>query len=107
MNIIKFPELATTPVESRVSAFRFSEPKACDFNNHTLTKIRYELRLIKEGLSLHGYPIKKLAYRECWRIGKIDDLYLLSYQLDPTVWVLFPHNDNLAKIVAWSLSQIP
>lgn len=106
MNIIKLPSACTIPVASKIDAFRFYEPKGCDFNNHTLTKIRYELRLVKEGLSLHGYPIKKLNHRECWRIGKADNLYLLSYQLDPMVWVLFPDNDNLSRIIAWSLSEV-
>lgn len=55
---------------------------------------------------MHGYPIKKLNCREVWRIGKLDNLYLLSYQFDPLGWVLFPHNENLAGIIAYSLTQV-
>lgn len=106
MNIIKLPSAYTTPVEDKIDAFKFYESKAHDLNNHTLTKIRAELRLIKQGLLMHGYPIKKLSYRETWRIGKADDLYLLSYQLDPHQWVLFPYNQNLTQIVSWSLTKV-
>lgn len=106
MNIIRLPSVSAIIPEAKIAAFRFLEPKACKLNNHTLSKIRYELRLIKEGLSMHGYPIKKLNCREVWRVGKVDNLYLLSYQLDPPVWVLFPHNDNLAGIIAYSLSGV-
>lgn len=106
MNIIKLPLTSTTLVEDKSTALKFPEPKASELNDHTLAKIRYELRLIKEGLQIHGYPIKKLTHREVWRIGKADDLYLLSYQLDPSnVWVVFPYNQNLVQVVTWSLSQ--
>lgn len=80
-------------------AAKFLEPKVTEFNRHTYSKIRHEVQLIKEGLQMHGYPIKKLNCREVWKIGKGDSLYLLSYQLDPFAWVLFPHSENLAQII--------
>lgn len=105
MNIIRLPFACTVSAEGKISAFKFYEPSH-NLNNHTLTKIRSELRLIKQGLEIHGYPIKKLSHRETWRIGKTDDLYLLSYQLDPLEWVLFPYNQNLVEILNWSLSGV-
>lgn len=62
------------------------------------------MRLIKEALEMHGYPLKKLNCREVWRIGKGDNLYLLSYYTDPFEWALLPHNDNLALIIAYGLT---
>lgn len=106
MNIIKLPSASGTIEDRKISGFRFLEPKASQFNHHTLSKIRHELRLINEGLSMHGYLFKKLNCREVWRVGKLDNLYLLSYQIDPIAWVLFPHNDNLARIIAYSLTEV-
>ena len=83
---------------------KFLEPHTGEFNNHFYQRVKGDIRLIKQGLEIHGYPMKKLNGREVWRIGKGDSLYLLSYHADPFEWVLLPHNDNLARIIAYSLT---
>lgn len=86
------------------AASKFLEPRAGEFNDYFYKRVKNNIRLIKQGLEVHGYPMKKLNGREVWRIGKGDNLYLLSYYADPFEWVLLPHNDNLAKIIAYSLT---
>ena len=85
-----------------IGSIKFVEPKA-NHNHHIHARIRHDIKLIKQGLEMHGYPFKKLNCREVWRIGKTNDLYLLSYQFDPLEWVLLPYSENLSKIIIWSL----
>lgn len=101
-NIIRLSPI----LENRgIGSIKFVEPKA-NHNHYIHARIRHDIRLIKQGLELHGYLFKKLNHREVWRIGRTNNLYLLSYQLDPLEWELFPHSENLSKILAWSLDVI-
>lgn len=66
--------------------------------------IHRDLMSIQQLLELHRYPVKKLASREVWRIGKGDSIWLLSYDANTLQWILFPHSENLACIITQAIN---